>query len=340
MITLLLACTLALQQQQPPPAADGWYEADGMYLIINEDTVTVRQFGARLAERLSKHQGVDKQAARNDLVRELVVDTVGTQAGETMGIDPALIDRYVHERERGMIQQFGGVDAYTKALAGHGMTAEEMREENRREVLRQEWEESRTGKGMNSQQKVIADRFIRPGYLRLTYTRFSREPRLVGRIGGTPSLVVLQILEVDPAQVGGMAQAESMAAKIRARIATGVSSFDAESGFRVPGSKIDEREPLDESKLVDVDPALAKLVAAAKEGDVLPPVPPIEKTSQWRVVKLVRRTPAVLPGFSAPGLQVKIREFLEGMLDDLRLAEARSQQFAGSYIWPPEAAAH
>ena len=348
MIPLLLACLLSTQQpaaeapaaQRAPLPADAWRDVDGIYMIINEDTVTQRQIATRRADYMREHPNIDRPNATQILQREMVLAAVGAQAGETMGIDPALIERSVREWERRVIESKGGVADYSKFLAEKGLTAEEMREQTRRTVLREVWEDSRTGKGPNQNQRVIADRYVRPGYIRMNYTQLARDPRLVAKIGGTSSQVVLQILEIDPAKVGGTSSAEVAATKMRARIATGETDFEAESGFIMSGTKYGPRDPIDESTLPGVDPALAKLVARAKDGEVLAPVPPQDKIPQWRVVRLVKRIPAVVPAFSTPGLQDKIRELLEGMLDELRLAEARGEQYAGSYIWPPEAAAH
>jgi hypothetical protein len=341
MIQLLLASLLLFQQPpQPAPAADGWREVDGMYMIINQDTVTQRQITSRLQAHMADHAGEDVKAAKSALEQEICLAAIGTQAGETMGIDPLLIARSVHDWEQRIIDRQGGLDGYSKWLTKLGTTAEEMREQTRRSVLRQVWEESRTGKGPNQQQRVIADRYVRPGLLRMRYAQITHEPRYVGLIGGTPSKVVLQILEIDPAKVGGTALAEASATKIRARIATGASTFDEESGFCIAGSKTGEREPFDESALPNADPGLARLVFAAKDGDVLPLVPPQETIPEWRIVKLVRRIPAVVPEFEAPGLQTKIRGMIEDSLDDMRLSAARKQQFEGSYIWPTAPAGH
>ena len=47
-------------------------------------------------------------------------------------------------------------------------TAEERRKDYEKQLLRELWEQSRTGEGTNQQQKRIADRYVRPGTLRLS----------------------------------------------------------------------------------------------------------------------------------------------------------------------------
>ena len=332
MIPFLLATLLALQDPATPSAE--WKEMDGVVYVINEETLTQRGFLKRLQQYLRDNDGADPKRARDVLRTDIVRNAVGSQAGESMGIDPGMIQRSVRDYERRMIDARGGVDQYAAFLAQSGQTAEEMRSDIEKFVLRDMWEASRTGKGPNQAQRIIADRFVRPGTLRLTYNQFTRDPRLVARIGGSSSKVVLQILEVDPVKVGGMAQAASAAAAMRARIASGESDFERESGFAMAGSKADQREPVDEGGLAELDPPLAKLVASAKEGEVLPPIPPREKTPQWRIIRLVKRSPAVVPGFKAPGVQKTIHDLLEELLDARHLELARQQQYESSYIWP------
>lgn len=333
MITLLLSSVLLLQDPAAPKAE--WKELDGIVNVINEDVVTRRGFLKRLRQYLRDNPGTDPGRARDQLSLEIVRATVGAQAGEAMGIDANLIKRSVRDYEKRMIEARGGVDQYAAFLAQNEQTAEEMREEIGKYVLRDVWESSRTGKGPNQQQKVIADRYVRPGTLRFAYSQIAHDPRLVSVIGGSPSKVVLQILEVDPVKVGGTAQTGEMAQKIRDRIASGQSDFEPESGFALSNTTTGEREPFDESALAGVDEALAKAVAAARPGEVLAPIPPRDKTPQWRVVKLVRRIPAAVPAFAADGVQKTMRDLIEGRLDARRLELAQRQQYDGSYIWPP-----
>jgi hypothetical protein len=332
MIPLLLATLLAVQDPAAPQAE--WRELDGIVKIINEETVTRRGFQKQLQAYLREKPG-DRERASRALSEELVRNAVGSQAGEALGIDANLVKRSVRDWERHLIQLKGGVDLYAASLAQDGLTAEEMRADIEKQVLRRIWEAACTGKGPNRQQKIIADRFVRPGTLRLSYEQLAGDPRLVARIGGSSSKVVLQILEVDPVKVGGTAQAERAAARIRASIASGESDFERESGFALAGTKYESREPVDEGGLAEVDPPLAQLVLNAREGELLPPIKPRDKTPQWRIVKLVQRIPAVVPAFVAPGVQKTIRELHEDWLDNRRLALARQQQYDGSYIWPP-----
>jgi len=334
MIPLLLATLLACQDPAAPKAE--WRDMDGIVYVINEETVTLNGLQKRLRQFLKDNPGLDQQRARGMLRDDIVRNAVGSQAGEAMGIDPNLVRRSVRDYEKRMIDSKGGVDQYSAFLTQSGQTAEEVRSDIEKYVLRDMWEASRTGKGPNQQQKVIADRFIRPGLLRLTYQQFARDPRLVERIGGSPSKVVLQVLEVDPVKVGGTANVENSAAQIRARIASGASDFEQEvQNFALATSRSAETEPLDEGVLAGTDPELAQLVARAKEGEVLAALAPHGKTLYWRVVRLVRRTPAQVPELGARGVQKNLRDLLQSLLDGRRLDLARKQQFETSYIWPP-----
>lgn len=335
MIPLFLAALLASQA----PAAPGpeWKDLDGIGLIVNETIVTQIGFGNRVAREKKDHPGEDVKALVERLQQELQLATIGAQAGETMGLDAALVDRNVRDYERRMIDARGGLDEYTKWLKEGGQTAEEMREEIRQWVYRKIWEDSRTGLGPNQQSKVWCDRFVRPGLLRRTYETIAAEPRAVDRIGGTPGQLVLQILELDPARAGGIDQLAAKAADLRKQAAAGQDLGELAASWALPGTRTGPRDPFDEAELARIDPVLSRAVARARPGELLPPIPPLDKNGTWRVVKLVSRTPGTLPSFSSAAIQQKIRKLLEDRQDELRLERARLQQFEGSYIWPPRA---
>lgn len=336
MIALLLATVLALQDPAPPaPPTGGWRDVDGVVYVINEDIVTLRGLQKQLAQYMRKNPGLDQNRARDMLSGEIVRNAVGSQAGEAMGIDAALVRRSVRDYERRVIESKGGVDQYTASLAADGTTAEEVRSDIQKYVLREMWESSRTGLGPNQQQKIIADRWIRPGTLRLTYTQIAENPALVSRIGGDSSKVVLQVLEIDPAKVGGTAQLESSAASVRARIAAGSSDFEAEfNNLGLASGSWRPAGPFDEANLGNTDPELARFVASAKPGEVLPVLRPHGEIKTWRVVRLVERIPAHVPAFKSALVQRTIRDLLQSVLDGRRLDVARKLQYESSYIWP------
>jgi hypothetical protein len=308
---------------------------DGVVFVINEDIVTQRGFQKQLQAYLGQNPNTDPNRAKDMLRDEIVRGAIGSQAGEAMGLDAGLVRRSVHDYERRVIESKGGVDQYAAWLTQKNMSAEEMRSEYEKAVLRDMWESSRTGRGPNQQQKIIADRYVRPGTLRLTYTMISREPGLVSRIGGDSSKVVLQVLEVDPAKVGGSAQLESSAAAVRARIASKTSDFEAEfNSFGLASGNWRPTEPFAEASLAETDPDLAHLVASAKEGEVLPVLAPHGNFKTWRIVRLNQRIPAHVPAFKAADVQKTIRDLKQGVLDTRRLGLARKQQYESSYIWP------
>ncbi|MBK7642196.1 MAG: hypothetical protein IPJ19_03975 [Planctomycetes bacterium] len=337
MIPLLLTLLPALQDKPAAPSSE-WKNLDGIALIINDETVTERGFLVQLARFRQANPGGDPKAASEALQREIVLDAVGSQAGEAMGFDQARVRGSVREWERALIDNAGGAVPYALKLANENRTAEDVRRDLEKRVLRRYWEESCTGKGPNQQGKIVADRFVRPGILRLSYQQIVNDPRRVESIGGSPSKVVLQILEVDPAKVGGTSQVQAAAAAIRARLASGASDFESEARqYALPSSSSTPREPIDEAGLANEYPGLAKLVAQARDGDLLPLVAPNGSKQEWSIVRLVQRSSAVVPDFRTPGLQQKIREDRQQQLDEQRLGIARLKQYEGSYIWPPRA---
>jgi len=336
MIQLLLTTLLAVQEPAAPKPE--WRDVDGLLFVINEDTVTKHGYMTLRQRFTANNPNIDPARADRVLQDEIKNNAVGSQAGEAMGIDAKLIKIAVRDHERRLIDFYGGVDQYAAILKQRHQTAEEFRDEVEKQVLREKWEDSRTGKGPNEAQAIIADRFVRPGALRLTYSELAHNPRSVALIGGSSSKIVLQILEVDPVKAGGTAEVESVARGIREDIAAGRSDFESESlRLALSTSKSGPTEPLDEASLAETDPRLALLVAGAKEGEVLPLLAPLDSTLYWRVVKLVKRIPAEVPDFKAAGLQKTVRTLIEESLDKRRLDRAREQQFESSYIWvwPP-----
>ncbi len=333
MIPLLLAATLSLQN----PAAPGpeWKDLDGIGLIVNETIITEIGFGNRLAREKKDNPGTDVAVLRDKLKQEIQLATIGTQAGETMGLDASLVDRNVRDYERRLIESKGGLDDYTRWLAQGGQSAEEMREEIRHYVYRKIWEDSRTGLGPNQQSKVWCDRYVRPGRLRLEYDLLASDPRRVDQIGGSAAQLVLQILELDPVKAGGGPKLAEKAAEVRALAAQGTDFRTLAEAWAMPGTRSEPRDPFSEGELARIDPVLARLVATAKEGELLPPVPPRDKNGTWRVVRVVRRVPGSVPGFDSGAIQKKLRKLLEQSQDELRLERARLHQLEGSYIWPP-----
>jgi hypothetical protein len=339
MIPLFLAALLTLQDPTAKPAQSEWNKYDGIALIINEDTTTWRGFESQVLRFLKANPSADKTRAREALIEEIKNNAIGSQAGAAMDIDPNMIKRTVHDYEKRVIESRGGVDQYAAYLNSIGQTAESMRTEFGKQVLRDIWEASRIGKGPNQQQHVIADRFIRPGTLRLTYQQFIGDPRAITIIGGSSGQVVLQILEIDPVKVGGTSKVEEIAKKIHDRIASGQSDFDQEAQYTVTDSPTGDRDPMVEANLAETFPQLARLVASAKEGELLPPIPPSANKQEWSIVRLKKRIPGTTPGFKDPGVQKTIRERFEDVLDNRRLKLARDQQLASSYVWPPRPAA-
>lgn len=333
MIPLLLALLTAPQS----PAAPGpeWKDLDGIGLIVNETIVTEIGFGNRLAREKKDHPGQDVKALVERLQQEIQLSTIGAQAGETMGLDAALVDRNVRDYERRLIESKGGLDDYTRWLQQGGETAEEMREEIRLYVYRKIWEDSRTGLGPNQQSKVWCDRYVRPGFLQLTYQGIAADPRALDKIGGKPDQLVLQILELDPAKAGGLAEVAAKARELHALAAGGQDFGALAERWAMPGTRTGPRDPFSEGELGRIDPALARVVARAKAGELLPPVPPIDKNGTWRLVRVVSRAAGQVPPFGAGAVQKSIRKLIEERQDELRLERARLHQFEGSYIWPP-----
>lgn len=326
--------------QAPSPAAGQEQRAallDRVVFIVNEDIVTQRGYQRELQAiyRDSPPQTEeDRRRANAQLQQRLLEQFTGHQAGETLGYDPQMITRYVRDYEERFIERLGGVDRMAEYMAQRQITIQDLRAELRMRVYRDLWEDSITGSGVSSKNRVTVDRWLRPGLLRLQHDLALSTRGGAEALGGTPQRVVLRILEVDPLRVGGVGAAGQAAARIRERIANGEDFETLVREYAVDGTPLGNREALDEQGIEAQDPTLGRALRGTAEGTLLPPIPPANANGRWRIVRLERRIAASVPPFLDRSLQASLRRNISENLDLQRLARARAEQYAGSYIWP------
>jgi len=344
MMTLPLLIGLFLQQGSAAPQGGQEIPLDRVVFIVNEDIITQRSYQRQLQgifQQMPPQTEDDRRRAHSLLQQRLLEQFIGQQGGETLGYDPAMIERYVRDYEERFIKQLGGIDAMAQYMADRSMSLADLRQDLRTSVYRDLWEESVTGKGVAAKNRLVVDRWVRPGLLKLQHDLAVATPGGAEALGGTPARVALQILEIDPARVGGAAAAPEAARNLLVRLKQGEDIEELGRQFALEGSRLAVREPLEEQALEAVDPTLGKSVRSAREGEWLPPIPPASPGGSWRLVRVAQRTPGQLPPFETRALQVRLRETIRENLDAQRLARARAEQYSGSYIWPkaPESAA-
>lgn len=331
----LLAPPMASQGVSPKSLQE--IPLDRVVFIVNEDIVTQRGYQRQLQTILqqSPPQTEDDRRRINALLQQRLLEQfAGQQGGETLGYDPTFVERYVRDYEKRFIEQIGGLDAMAQYMADRNLSLADLRSELRTNVYRDLWEESVTGRGVAAKNRLTVDRWVRPGLIGLQHELAVATPGGAEALGGTPARVVLQILEIEPSRVGGASAVSQAAQNILKRIRAGEDAEELGRQFAAEGTLLGARPALEEQALESVDPVLGRAVRAGREGDWLSPISPASGSGRWRLVRIVQRTPASLPPFSDRRLQVRLREAIQDSLDQQRLLKARSEQYAGSFIWP------
>ena len=173
-----------------------------------------------------------------------------------------------------------------------------------------------------------------------TYRQCLEHPELLEVVGGSPPSVVLQNLFIDSDAAGGAEAGESLAEDLRRRIVEGEDMGDIVLNYDASNTNKQKRglsEPLLESRLEEVDPAVGAFVAEAQPGDVSELIRFMSKEKEhWRIVRLVERRAAVVPSLDSTEVQKKLSERIRSDLSDWRRSEGIRKLVRASYIWPPE----
>ncbi len=266
-------------------------------------------------------------------------DALQVQAGQDMGLDPAQVDRQVRDWITRLKEKKGSAE-FAGGLKESGLTLFEFQDMQRDELLAMFWDNYITGNGSVGAARQSRDRFVRPGYLQYAFRECLKHQELLPVIGGHEQSVVLQLLHVDPKSSGGLDPSRTLAEDLRRRIADGedmgdlVEKYDASHDSKQKRGIID---PLRESSLLQADPALGAFVAEAKPGDVSQVQEHKSKgLTYWRIVRLVERSPAVVPDLASTEVQKKLDKRVKEDLEGWRREQAFKLLYRTSYVWPAE----
>ena len=348
---LLLAALHAAQDppQGPPPAAepaseaaDDWHDFDQVILVINEDMLTSRSLQREFFHAIRSNP-VKDEAERREKVREIHVEHVKSalqvQAGQDMGLDPKEIDRrvkdYIDRRKEDV-----GSDVFAANLKESSLTLYEFQDIVRDRLYALFWDNYVTGNGTVGQGRQERDRFIRPGYLSYCYRKCLENPQFLSVIGGKEQTVVLQQLFLDPDSAGGAEKGRALAEDLRQRILEGTDMGDLVERYDERKESKSSRgmtEPLMESRVRQFGPGIGEFITGAKPGDVSPVLEYKAKSHTFlRIVRLVERSPAVVPELSGAEVQKNLTTFARKDWEKQRRDQAIRDLFHASYVWPPE----
>jgi hypothetical protein len=330
--------------QWPGAASEGekWKSLDEPIHIVNEDMLTLRKLMREMYRRNRAkpfHDQAEAQTAEKDLRVQSVKDALQVQAGQDMGLDPAQVDRQVKDWVNRKKEQKGSAE-FAGLLKESGITLYEYQDMQRDGLLALFWDNYITGNGSVGAARQSRDRFVRPGYLQFAFRECLNHQEFLPVIGGHEQSVVLQLLHIDPKGNGGLDPSRTLAEDLRRRIADGedmgelVEKYDASHDSKQKRGILD---PLRESSLIQADPALGAFVAEAKPGDISEVQEYKSKgLTYWRIVRLLERSPAVVPDLTSLEVQQKLDKRVKESVENWRREEAFRLLYRTSYVWPSE----
>lgn len=326
----------------PAPAEDskgGWKELDKVVMIVNQDIIPKGRM-LRDLEEFNKRRPIrdpnEMKRAQSEIQTAHLKQSLAAQAGQDMGIDEKLVDRIVSDRIDRMIQDRNGVVGMSAVLESKGTTTQELRRMLREQLYGDVWEETVTGKGAGAAARPSQDRFVRPGLRKFHYENAIRHPEALVALGGRPETWKLQVLVLDCAALGGVQATRALAAELKTQIEAGASMDEIVQRY-VPGDKDRGVVEVPAAQMQTRDAAIAAFASSAPEESLSDPVTfENAKGTYVRLVRLLRRTPAVVPSFTAPDCQSALVKNVQDDLDQYRLDRGYRRLFSAAYIWPEE----
>ena len=338
-------CLLLLAGTQEPKKDEGWRDLDVVRQIVNEQMLTSRML-AREVARWNRTRPITNASERAEaelvIRRESIKESLRVQAGEDLGIDPAQLDRQVKDYLRRRQENLNGSAGMSAWLADRDRTLFEEQEKTREMFHAYLWDSHITGQGSTGEgARPTRDTYVRPGYLTYTYRQCLEHPELLEVLGGSAPTVVLQNLLIDPEAAGGVEAGDTLAQDLRARIVAGEDMGDLVDNY--DASKLNKQtrgltEPLLESRLKEVDPAVGAFVAESQPGDVSNLIRFKSKDGKeaWRIVRLVERRAAVVPPLDSIEVQTKLTKRISEDLAEWRRGQGLAKLVRAAYIWPPD----
>ncbi len=326
----------------PPPSEEGWKDLDRVVVIVNEDIFTYRRLQQQLVKAKNKLglEGKDAlQQAQGEILTAGVRERLWIQAGLDLGVDPEQVQRMARNELERLEERFDGVVGLSEYLKSLGIEPTDARDEIKDIVYKDLFDDYTTGDSPTAIGRLSRDTFVRPGLCRFHFRNALASHRDLAQIGGKPQEVVLQFLIVDPKHFEDVEAGRVLADQLRERIQAGEDMGDLNEQYGGAKRNRGVTEPFDESRLALADPSLVAFVRDARPGDVSPVMEyRKENLSTWRLVRLVDRTPGVIPEFTSPEVQKALLKSLSDGRREYRRDMAFRRLIKGSYVWPPELA--
>lgn len=304
-----------------------WRPIDGVAFQVGDEIITLSEFEATVRGRESE---VGSEAELRQLLNKLVAEQIARrleiQEGEDMGLDARQIDKLVRDQEL-EARRDQGVNLYADTAEREGLKPLERVEGRTQALYRDFWRRKHVGLPLGG-ERPVKDRYLRPGILRASY-------QLQKDALAQPTLVRLQILEIQVAAIGSAEGAEIFIEDLRNQILDGE---DFGSLVLQYGSALKETEG--ETDLIDVAritlPVLKSFAEDGKVDDLSEPLP-IEgdgRIGSYMLAKILEKEDGgPVPAFGGPETQSRLRRALLGQWEEDMLGRARSGLSRRAYVW-------
>lgn len=331
--------------QEPPPSvapAPGPATApevlNGVYLIVNEEVITLGDFYRELRRR---GQSVTNEDERRKVIQEshaeFVRSKLMTQAGRDLGFDSARVESLVDDDLRNFIEDSGSASNFGADLKAADLDTETLREQRRDFYYREFWLRSVDGRDPGVSGRPYVDRFVRPGRMLFQYRRQPVEQLF-------PSTIQLQAILVTAAGAGSAQKALELARALRERALGGEDFGELAGKYSGDGESRRNKGLLPKGELSRVReafPDFAEFIDGASVGAISEPQGlrvegELVGFVLMRVAELERREGAE---FTDREVQKLLRERDLKALGELRRDLGVNDLYRAAYIWPPEARA-
>lgn len=335
-------------QQQPTPAAqeptrpdapagsangasnEGWVVLDSAALIVNEDIITDVEVIAELRRALKPSSTeAERNRARASIVGERVRNLLQQQAGQLMGYDQTMVERFVQDQIDRQREEAGGVARLASELKARNLDSFTHRDSIRTHAYGMLWQRSQMGIDPGPKGRVAADRYVRPGRLYFEFTRRQDE------LANDPLVTVHTVgLKIVRSAEDVKAALEELRAAVEAS-----GDFDGELA-KFDGGRMQPEVLADRGlSAFRNNKELHQFLSTAEPGTVSPllEIREREVLTGYRLVFLAERKARPRPDFQDPKLQNGLRDEVRTDLDDLRVGAGLEKLHRAAYVWPPEA---
>ncbi|MCE9595541.1 MAG: hypothetical protein K8S98_15245 [Planctomycetes bacterium] len=330
MNSLSLVALLFTQDPTPPPAAAEARVFDSAALIVNEEIIT--DFDVLAATRREVKPGAseeDRRRTRDEIVTTKVQDLLEEQAGQVMGYDEKMVDKFVQNQLDRQREQAGSVARLATQLKAFDLDSKTQKEDVRSHVYGLLWQRSVTGIDAAPKGRVAADRYVRPGRL---YFEFKEQETA---IANDPLLTVHDFgLKI----VGAPEDVHDVLAQLRERVVAG-ANFDEEATKlevnKVPPGISTDR-PLSGYRPVK---NVYEFLHDAQPGDVSEVLEIRQRNGSldgYRLIYLESKKHRDALSFADAELQNRFRKDVQSSLDRYRIDTALDKLYRAAYVWPPQ----